>query len=36
MAKLLSEITPELEAFIDRQKIFFVGTAAPFRPEAAN
>jgi len=27
MAKLLSEITKELKAFIDNQKIFFVGTA---------
>ena len=27
MAKLLPEISPELEVFIDRQKIFFVGTA---------
>lgn len=29
MAKQLSEITPVLRAFIERQQIFFVGTAAP-------
>lgn len=28
MAKMLSEISPELKAFILKQKVFFVGTAA--------
>lgn len=28
MGKMLQELTPELQAFIEEQKIFFVGTAA--------
>ena len=29
MAKRLSEISPQLQAFIERQPVYFVGTAAP-------